>query len=84
MFRRSKKESIKNEDIKNKRQKHTVPMFDRVNVPPVKSLNGSFEVSPNDCNLFISVAISKILLFSTFLIFGTIKPSGVSIAMPIL
>lgn len=62
----------------------TAPMFDRLKVVPDKSPVPSLPVRPKACSLFSSAAISKILRRWTFLILGTSKPSGVSMATPML
>ena len=59
-------------------------MLERVNVPPIKSLGANLDALASPCSLTKSLAISKMLLVSIFFIFGTIKPSAVSMATPML
>lgn len=62
----------------------TLPMFDKLKVVPDKSSVPSLPARPRACILFSSIAISKMLRFWTFFMLGTSKPSGVSMAMPML
>ena len=64
--------------------KLTDPMFERVNVPPVKSSGVSLPASPIWWSLLSSTVISNIDLFCTFFTFGTTKPCCVSMATPML
>lgn len=62
----------------------TEPMFERVKVPPVRSAGASLDAVANDCSRLRSLAISNMLFVSQFFMFGTIKPSLESMAIPIL
>lgn len=62
----------------------TTPMFDNENVVSAKSPSGIDDFLPSSWNLLSSRAIARTLRFCTFLMLGTTRPSGVSIAMPIL
>ena len=64
--------------------KLTTPMFDSENVVFDKSPGGMEDLLPSSWRRFNSLAISTMFKFWTSLTFGTIKPSGVSIAIPIL
>ena len=62
----------------------TLPMLETVMVPPVKSWVESLPVAARPCRRLSSAAIERILRLETFLITGTIRPEGVSIATPTL
>ena len=62
----------------------TTPILDKEKVPPVMSFREIDDFLPSSWSLFNSLAISIILRFWTFLIFGTTNPSGVSMARLIL
>lgn len=59
-------------------------MFDKENVPPVRSAVLSLPAEPRACKRISSEEISKTLSDCTFLTFGTSRPEGVSMATPIL
>ena len=65
-------------------EQSTAPMFERENVPPLSSLGESFPSLPNCCSRRSSAAICITDKCCTFLMFGTNKPSLVSIATPML
>lgn len=72
------------QERKETNNKLTEPMFESVNVPPLRSAFDSWPLFPIACKRFNSLAISTTDRFCTFLMLGTRRPLGVSIATPIL
>mmetsp|Transcript_22311 Transcript_22311/g.54510 ORF Transcript_22311/g.54510 Transcript_22311/m.54510 type:complete len:220 (+) Transcript_22311:180-839(+) len=62
----------------------TVPMLDSEMVPPRRSAGGSLPAAPSACRRVSSCATSNTLRRSTFLMLGTSRPCGVSMATPTL